>query len=365
MPIKVAVAGLGNCASSLIQGIEYYKKNGSLPGVIEQGVCGYFPSDIEFVLGIDIDQRKVGLDIADAIFAAPNNTTMFHPDVEKTGCKVVRGPALDGVAMHMLEAGDRGFILSEAPELSQDQIVSALRQSGADILVNFLPVGSEEASAFYADCAIKAGLGFVNCIPVFIASNPQWEQRFRQAGLPIVGDDIKAQIGATILHRRLSQLFAMRNVDVQHTYQLNTGGNTDFMNMLDTQRLGHKKHSKTQAVQDSLRRKLDNRDITIGPAEYVPWQKDRKVAFLRIEGAGWGGVPMELEVRLAVEDSPNAAACVLDAIRYCKAALDAGQSGVLKEASAFYCKHPPVQLEEQEAYEALQAFHMELRDAAE
>ncbi len=348
-----------------MQGIAHYRRSGALTGVIQQEVAGYGPGDLEFVLGIDVDARKVGKDLAAAIFEKPNNTAVFEPDIAPTGATVIRGAVLDGVAEHMREAGEDGFVISEGKDAEQAEIVTALKETRADVLVNFLPVGSQEASEFYLECALEAHVAVVNCIPVFIASDPAWEALFRERGLPIVGDDIKAQVGATIIHRRISQLFASRGVDVERTYQLNTGGNTDFMNMLDAGRLGDKKTSKTQAVQDALAQRLDAKNISIGPSEFVPWQKDNKVAFVRVEGEQWGGVPMHLEMRLSVEDSPNAAACVLDAIRYCQGARDLGEGGALIAPSAFYCKHPPRQMDELDAERALEAYNIEQAHAAE
>jgi myo-inositol-1-phosphate synthase len=265
----------------------------------------------------------------------------------------------------MVQAGERGFQVADLPEPTQDDIVAALRRERVDVLVNFLPVGSQLASEFYMECALEAGVGVVNAIPVFIASNPEWEARFRQRGLPIVGDDIKAQVGATIIHRTLSSLFANRGVVVERTYQLNTGGNSDFMNMLDRDRLTHKKLSKTEAVQAALAERLDDENIRIGPSEYVPWQKDNKICFLRIEGTQWGGVPVNLELRLSVEDSPNAAACVMDAIRFCQVARDRGEGGVLTAESAYFCKHPPQQMAEGLALDLLDARAALRLDAAE
>lgn len=364
-PIRVAILGVGNCASSLIQGTAYYRDNPDAGGLIHSIIGGYRAGDVEYVLAIDVDRRKVGLDIAEAIFAAPNNTKIFHPDVPLTGAKVIRGRVLDGVAPHMTTAGERGFQVDAGAEASQAEIVAALKASRADILLNFLPVGSQEASEFYIECALEAGVAVVNCIPVFIASDSTWEARFRAAGLPIIGDDIKAQIGATIVHRMLSSLFSARGVTVERTYQLNTGGNTDFMNMLDRGRLSSKKESKTEAVQAALAQRLHDENILIGPSEYVPWQKDNKLCFMRLEGAQWGSVPVELELRLSVEDSPNAAACVMDAIRFCKLALDRGESGALIVPSAYYCKHPPQQMEEDVAARMLTAALAPRAEAAE
>src|SRR5690606_24455564 len=275
------------------------------------------------------------------------------------------GRVLDGVAPHMTGAGARGFVVAEGPDAAQDEIVEALRTSGAQILLNFLPVGSQQATEFYMECALAAGLGVVNCMPVFIASDARWEARFRERRLPIIGDDIKAQVGATIVHRTLSSLFTARGVTGQRTYQLNTGGNTDFMNMLDRQRLTSKKTSKTEAVQAVLAERLEDENILIGPSEYVPWQNDNKLCFLRLEGAQWGGVPLNLELRLSVEDSPNAAACVMDAIRFCKTAMDRGEAGVLTAPSAYYCKHPPQQMNEEAASRLLDAYLAEDAIAAE
>lgn len=362
---RVAIVGIGNCASSLVQGAAYYRRTGDTLGLIHPAIGPYRASDVDFVLGIDIDRRKVGLPLTEAIFAAPNNTQAFERDLPQSPAQVIMGRILDGVAPHMTEAGERGFQPADGPEPDRQDIIDALRQERVDVLVNFLPVGSQEASEFYMDCALEAGVGVVNAIPVFIASNPAWEARFRQRGLPIVGDDIKAQVGATIIHRTLSSLFAHRGVTVERTYQLNTGGNTDFMNMLDRDRLTHKKLSKTEAVQAALAERLDDENIRIGPSEYVPWQKDNKICFLRLEGTQWGGVPMHLELRLSVEDSPNAAACVMDAIRFCKLARDRGEGGTLAAESAFYCKHPPQQMAEDAALALLDARAMPELDAAE
>ncbi len=347
--IRVAIVGIGNCASSLLQGAAYYANGASRRGLIYDRVAEYGPENVQFVLGIDVDRRKVGLDLAEAIFAAPNNTKQFCPDVPLTGAKVIRGRVSDGVADHMTKAGERGFLIDDEADADKDAIVAALKQSGAEILVNFLPVGSQEATEFYMECALEAGVAVVNCIPVFIASDPVWEARFRERSLPIVGDDIKAQLGATIVHRALSSLFSSRGVEVERTYQLNTGGNTDFMNMMDSERLVSKKLSKTEAVQAALAQRLSDENIKVGPSDFVAWQKDNKLCFLRLEGSQWGDVPLDIEVRLSVEDSPNAAACVMDAIRFCRLALDHGESGAIIAPSAYYCKHPPLQIAEEAA----------------
>ena len=363
--IRVAIVGVGNCASSLVQGAAYYTQQPDMQGLIHEYVGGYGPGDVDFVLGIDVDSRKVGKDISEAIFSAPNNTKIFCESVPATGAQVIRGRVLDGVADHMTQAEERGYILSEEPDATQADIVAALKSSDAQILLNFLPVGSQAASEFYMECALEAGVAVVNCIPVFIASDPEWEARFRERGLPIVGDDIKAQIGATIVHRALSSLYSTRGVKVERTYQLNTGGNTDFMNMLDQQRLTSKKTSKTEAVQAALAERLSDENIQIGPSEYVPWQKDNKLCFMRLEGTQWGGVPVELELRLSVEDSPNAAACVMDAIRFCKFAMDNGDSGALIAPSAYFCKHPPQQIAEETAGRMLDEYLSRYVQAAE
>ena len=342
-PIKVAIIGVGNCASSLVQGVTYYRQNNSAQGLIHDKIGGFGAGDVDFVLGVDVDARKVGKDIAEAIFAKPNNTAVFQAEVPLTGTKVIMGKISDGVAPHMTTVGEKGFIVADAAEPSHADIVQAIKDSGAEVLVNFLPVGSQAATEFYMECALEAGVAVVNCMPVFIASNPEWEAKFRAKNIPIVGDDIKAQVGATIVHRVLSSLFAARGVTVERTYQLNTGGNTDFMNMLDRQRLGSKKESKTEAVQAMLAQRLEDENIHVGPSDYVPWQKDNKLCFLRLEGNQWGNVPMNLELRLSVEDSPNSAACVMDAIRCCKVALERGEGGALIGPSAYFCKHPPEQ----------------------
>lgn len=356
--IKAALVGIGNCASSLVQGVQHYRAGGGEHhGLIHDVIGGYGPSDVEFVLAIDTDARKVGLDLAEAIFAPPNCTAVFASAIPATGTLVRMGRVLDGMADHMLEApGGRGFVRSNAPEATRDEIVAALRETGTEILVNYLPVGSEEATRFYMECALEAGVGVVNCMPVFIASDPQWERRFAEKRLPIVGDDVKAQLGATIVHRVLSNLFRQRGVSIDHTYQLNTGGNTDFLNMLDRGRLVSKKESKTEAVQSAMAERLEAKDIHVGPSDYIPWLNDNKLCFLRMEGKLFGGVPMNLELRLSVEDSPNSAAVVIDAIRCCKVALERGEGGVLIGPSAFFCKHPPQQFSDDVAAQLTEEF---------
>jgi len=356
--IRVAIVGVGNCASSLVQGVAYYAAPGrSLNGVMHEKIGGFAVSDLDFVLAYDIDARKVGKDVSEAIFAPPNCTAVFCADVPATGAKVRMGRVLDGVAAHMTQASpNRGFVVADAPQPTQEEVVAALKESRAEVLVNFLPVGSEEAVAFYMECALAAGVGVVNCMPVFIASNPAWEKRFSERKVPIVGDDIKAQIGATIVHRTLSNLFQQRGVAVDRTYQLNTGGNTDFLNMTDRTRLASKKTSKTEAVQSVLDERMEDDNIHVGPSDYVPWLNDNKLCFLRLEGALFGGVPMNIEVRLSVEDSPNSAGVVVDAIRCCKLALDRGQGGAVIGPSAFFCKHPPRQFVDDEACRLTNAF---------
>lgn len=364
-PIKVAIIGVGNCASSLVQGVTYYRQNNSSQGLIHDKIGGYGAGDVDFVLGVDVDARKVGKDIAEAIFAKPNNTAVFQAEVPATGVKVIMGKVSDGVAPHMTTVGEKGFIVADEAEADQARIVQAIKDSGAEVLINFLPVGSQAATEFYMNCALEAGVAVVNCMPVFIASNPEWEAKFRAKNIPIVGDDIKAQVGATIVHRVLSSLFAARGVTVERTYQLNTGGNTDFMNMLDRQRLGSKKESKTEAVQAMLAQRLEDENIHVGPSDYVPWQKDNKLCFLRLEGLQWGNVPMELELRLSVEDSPNSAACVMDAIRCAKLALDRGEGGAVLGASAYFCKHPPQQFNDDLAAQMVEEYIADAAIAAE
>lgn len=363
--IKVAVIGVGNCASSLVQGKYHYAKSNTAAGLIHEDIGGYRVADIDFVAAFDVDPRKVGRDLGEAIFAKPNCTKVFHPDVPATGVAVRMGARLDGVAPHMIAANDRGFELDDTPDASAAEVIAALRESGTEVLVNFLPVGSEEATAFYMNCALEAGVAVVNCMPVFVASRGEWAARFVAKGLPIIGDDIKAQVGATIVHRVLSNLFCQRGVAVDRTYQLNTGGNTDFLNMLDRTRLSSKKESKTEAVQAVLSERLADENIHVGPSDYIPWLGDNKLCFLRLEGALFGGVPMNLELRLSVEDSPNSAAVVVDAIRCCKLALDRGLAGPLEGPSAYFCKHPPEQYTDDIAAQLTDAFIADTGNAAE
>jgi len=353
--IKVAIVGVGNCASSLVQGIHYYrnaKDNEFVPGVMHVNFGGYHIRDIEIVAAFDVNTSKVGKDVAEAIYAAPNNTAIFAK-VPKLGVKVSRGPRMDGVNKYtaaLVPVDDKAKVVD---------VVKVLKDSGAEAVINYLPVGSQEATEFYAQAAIDAGCGFVNCIPVFIASNPKWAKKFADAGLPVIGDDIKAQVGATITHRTLVNLFLDRGMKIERTYQLNTGGNTDFLNMLERERLQYKKLSKTEAVSSQIEARgqtIDPEDIHVGPSDYVPWQKDNKVCFLRIESKHFGDVPMNLELRLSVEDSPNSAGVAIDSIRCLKLALDNGLKGAIIEPAAYFQKHPPKQIEDRTARELVERY---------
>ena len=357
--IKIAIIGIGNCTSSLIQGIHYYrdKKPEDAIGLMHWEIGSYRPCDIEVVSAFDIDKRKIGKDVNEAIFTEPNCTAVFCDNLPKSGVTVQMGKVLDGLSGHMKNYNPKhSFVLSDEPEPTEEEIVRVLKNSGAEILLNYLPVGSEEATKFYADCALDARVAFVNNIPVFIASDPVWAKRFEDKNIPIIGDDIKAQLGATITHRMLTDLFNKRGVKLERTYQLNTGGNTDFLNMLNHSRLASKKESKTESVQSVTAKRLDDENIHIGPSDYVPWQKDNKVCFLRMEGKLFGDIPMNLELRLSVEDSPNSAGVAVDAIRCAKLALDRGQGGVLVAPSAYFCKHPPYQYTDDEAYRMTEVF---------
>ena len=356
--IRIAIIGIGNCASSLVQGLEYYGEGSNdAVGLMHWEVGGYRPSDIKVVAAWDVDSRKVGKDVAEAVFAKPNCTAVFAANLPATGTIVKMGAVLDGVADHMADyKEERTFVVANDTQPSKDDVVAELKRSGADVLMNYLPVGSQEATEFYAECALEAGVAFVNNIPVFIASNPQWAARFEAAGVPIIGDDIKAQLGATIVHRVLTDLFAKRGVKLDRTYQLNTGGNTDFLNMSNHRRLESKKISKTEAVQSVAAERLDDDNVHIGPSDYVPWQNDNKVCFLRMEGQLFGGVPMNLELRLSVEDSPNSAGVAIDMIRCAKIAKDRGVAGVIDPASAYFCKHPRTQMTDDLAQIAVEKF---------
>lgn len=357
--IRIAIVGIGNCASALIQGIHYYGTDQDRDpiGLMHPVLGGYRPSDIRPVAAFDIDARKVGKDLSEAIFAPPNCTCTFFDGVPRLGVSVQMGPILDSLAAHMRNYPDHlTFVPGKAPQPDKQAVVQILRQSKAEILLNYLPVGSEQASRFYAECALEAGVAFINNIPVFIASDADWAARFTERGLPIIGDDIKSQLGATITHRVLTDLFAKRGVKLERTYQLNTGGNTDFLNMLDRARLASKKESKTEAVQSVAAKRLNDENIHIGPSDYVAWQKDNKVCFIRMEGKLFGDVPMNLEMRLSVEDSPNSAGVVIDSVRCAKLALDRRQGGVLIAPSAYFCKHPPKQFTDDEAFTMIEAF---------
>lgn len=357
--IKVAIIGIGNCASSLIQGIHYYysKASDDAIGLMHWEIGGYKPGDIEVVAAFDIDKRKIGLEVNEAIFSKPNCTTRFFEDIPQSGVKVQMGKILDGFSEHMKDYVDKyTFVIADESEPTEEEIVKVLKDSGTEVLVNYLPVGSEEATRFYADCALEAGVAFVNNIPVFIASDPVWAQRFEEKNLPLIGDDIKSQLGATIVHRTLTDLFNKRGVKLERTYQLNTGGNTDFLNMLDRARLASKKESKTEAVQFVAAKRLHDENIHVGPSDYVAWQKDNKVCFIRMEGKLFGNVPMNLEMRLSVEDSPNSAGVVIDSIRCAKLALDRKQGGILTAPAAYFYKHPPKQFTDDKAYTMTNAF---------
>jgi myo-inositol-1-phosphate synthase len=357
--IRIAIVGMGNCASSLVQGIAYYagRDAGDAIGLMHWEIGGFRPGDFDVVAAFDVDARKVGRDVSEAIFAAPNCTKVFQADVPKSGVPVRMGRVLDGVSAHMADyAEGRRFVVADALEADQAEVVRVLRESGAEVLLNYLPVGSEQATRFYMECALEASCAVVNCIPVFIASDPAWAKRFAERGLPIVGDDIKAQLGATITHRTLTDLFRRRGVTLDRTYQLNTGGNTDFLNMLNRARLASKKESKTEAVQSVAAQRIADDDIHVGPSDYVPWQNDNKVCFLRMEGRLFGDVPMHLELRLSVEDSPNSAGVSIDAVRCAKLALSRGIGGVLDGPSSCFMKHPPRQVTDEQAHQEVEAF---------
>ena len=357
--IKIAIVGVGNCASALVQGLYFYRQNRNrhANGLMNWDLAGYEPTDIVIAAAFDIDRRKVGLDVGKAIFQSPNCTRVFYPEVPEIGVTVQRGALLDGMAPHMAEMdAELRFDPSQEPDGSMETVVKELKRSGCQILVNLLPVGSQQAAEFYMNCALEAGVAAVNCIPVFIASDPLWAGRFADRGLPVIGDDVKSQMGATIVHRALTDLFRLRGVELERTYQLNTGGNTDFLNMLDKTRLVSKKQSKTEAVQAVAAHRLDDSNIHIGPSDYVPWQRDNKVCFIRMEGKIFGDVAIDLEMRLSVEDSPNSAGVIIDMIRCARLALDRGEAGPLGGPSAFFCKHPPQQFTDDEAYHLVSKF---------
>ncbi|MBX6387713.1 MAG: inositol-3-phosphate synthase [Frankia sp.] len=349
--VRVAIVGVGNCAASLVQGVEYYRDadpSDQVPGLMHVKLGDYHVSDIEFVAAFDVDAKKVGRDLSEAIVASENNTIKIA-DVPPLGVSVSRGHTLDGLGRYYRET------IEESDEDPVD-VVEVLRSTRADVLVCYLPVGSEEAARFYAQCAIDAGVAFINCLPVFIAGRPEWAERFRAAGVPIVGDDIKSQVGATITHRVLAKLFEDRGVILDRTMQLNVGGNMDFKNMLERDRLESKKISKTQAVTSQVSHDLGKDNVHIGPSDYVAWLDDRKWAYVRLEGRAFGDVPLNLEYKLEVWDSPNSAGVVIDAIRCAKIALDRGLGGPILSASAYFMKSPPEQYRDSVAREMVEAF---------
>jgi myo-inositol-1-phosphate synthase len=350
--IRLAIVGVGNCASALVQGLQFYRDaepREKVPGLMHVELGPYHVGDVEVVAAFDVDGKKVGRDVSEAIFSEPNNTVRFADDVPPLGVTVQRGPTFDGLGHFYRE------VIRESDEEPVD-VASALREAGADVMVSYLPVGSEQATRHYARAAIDAGCAFVNCVPVFIASDRTWARAFADAGLPIVGDDIKSQVGATILHRILAKLFEDRGVALDHTSQLNFGGNMDFMNMLERDRLQSKKISKTQAVTSQLQNGIAPDDIHIGPSDHVPWLKDRKWAHIRLEGREFGNVPMSVELKLEVWDSPNSAGVAIDAIRAAKLAVDRGISGPLIGPSAYFMKSPPVQFSDDAAREMVEEF---------
>ncbi len=349
--VRVAIAGLGNCANSLIQGVEYYKDADpdlKVPGLMHVDLGGYHVGDVEFVAAFDVDASKVGQDIAKAMWAGQNNTIQFA-EVPDLDVEVMRGPTLDGLGQYYVDQ------VEESPAEPVD-VVAAIKDSGADVLVSYLPVGSEEATKFYAQAALDAGVAFVNAIPVFIASDPVWAQKFVDAGLPIIGDDIKSQVGATITHRQLARLFEDRGVKIDNTYQLNFGGNMDFMNMLERSRLQSKKISKTQSVTSMIDQGISNESVHIGPSDHVPWLTDRKWAYIRLEGTSFGDTPLNIELKLEVWDSPNSAGVIIDAVRCAKIGLDRGMAGPLVAPSSYFMKSPSIQYHDNVAHDNVEAF---------
>ncbi len=349
--VRVGIVGVGNCASSFVQGLSFYrhaKSNEPAPGLMNADLGGYHVGDVEISCSFDVNADKVGRDVAEAILAKPNNTHRFA-SVPRTGVVVQRGPVLDGIGRYL----EDDVPVADCPECD---VADVLQKSRTDIVVSYLPVGSQQASEWYAQRAIEAGCGFVNCIPVFLASHVDWRRRFEEAGLPIIGDDIKSQVGATILHRVLVNLFRERGVRLDRTYQLNVGGNTDFKNMLERERLTSKKISKTQAVASQFAVPLEEGNIHVGPSDHVPWLTDRKLAYIRLEGTTFGGVPLSAEVRLEVWDSPNSAGVVIDAVRCAKLAMDRGIAGALTGPSSYFMKSPPQQFSDEEARLQTRAF---------
>jgi myo-inositol-1-phosphate synthase len=353
--VRVAIIGVGNCASSLVQGVQYYKdakEDEFVPGLMHVNIGGLHISDIEFSAAFDINKTKVGKDLSEAIFAEPNCTTKFFPEVPKLDIPVHRGMTHDGIGKYLKDIIEK----SSGPT---DDIVGILKETKTDVVVNYLPVGSEMATKWYVEQILDAGCALVNCIPVFIAREKYWQGRFEERGLPVIGDDIKSQVGATILHRVLTNLFLDRGMPIDRTYQLNTGGNTDFLNMLERERLISKKESKTNAVKSQIERKgrhIDDDNIHVGPSDFVPWQKDNKICYLRIEGRHFGDVPMNVECRLSVEDSPNSAGIVIDAVRIAKLALESGISGALAGPASYFMKSPPIQYDDNDALHRTEKF---------
>ncbi len=356
--INVCVIGVGNCASAFVQAISCYKSDpAALPGLPFPDLGGYTPGHINLAAAIDIDARKVGEDVSAAIFAPPNCTTTFYSAVPHLGVDVFRGCDLDGISPSMQGVQpERRFEPSKQAEPTQEEVVQHIVESGAQVVLNFLPVGSQLATEFYATCALEAGAAFVNGMPVFLASDQTWARRFENAGLPLLGDDFKSQVGATIVQRALANLFGTRGAELDRAYQLNVGGNTDFLNMVSGERLASKRHSKTEAVQTAIKERLDDEDIRVGPSDYVPWLNDQKVAYLRLEGKLLGGAPVDIEVRMSVQDSPNAAAMALAAVRCAQIALDRGLAGSIDDVCSFLFKHPPRQHEDGEALGMLERF---------
>ncbi|MFA9459569.1 inositol-3-phosphate synthase [Thiohalorhabdus methylotrophus] len=355
-PVRVAIAGIGNCASALVQGLHYYRsrEGADVAGLMHPRIGSWGVADWEVVAAFDVDRRKVGRPLEEAVLAAPNCTRIFQETLPPSGVTVQMGPVLDGVAAHMTDyPEDQAFRVADADPVS---VARVLRDTGAEVLLCYLPVGSERAVRHYAEACLEAGVALVNCVPVFLASDPQWAENFRRHGLPLVGDDIKSQVGATIVHRSLARLFNDRGVRLRRTYQLNTGGNTDFLNMLALERLASKRASKTRSVQSQLDTPLADREIHIGPSDHVAWQEDNKVAFIRLEGEGFGGAPVEAELRLSVQDSPNSAGVVIDALRCARLGLDRGLAGPLEAVCAYYMKSPPVQMRDTVARDRCDAF---------
>ncbi len=349
--VRVAIVGVGNCASALVQGVNYYKNadpNADVPGLMHVDLGGYHISDLEISAAFDIDSQKVGRDVSEAIFAGPNNAAKFA-EVPEVGVKVSRGMTHDGIGSYMADS------IRKADGSTED-VVGILRDTGTDVVINYLPVGSEEATKWYTEQILRAGVGMVNCMPVFIAREEYWRNRFEEAGTQIIGDDIKSQVGATIVHRVLVQLFRERGVNLERTMQLNVGGNADFKNMLERERLASKKESKTNAVQSVVDFQLEDRNVHIGPSDYVPWLNDRKWAYIRMEGRGFGDMPLNAEIKLEVQDSPNSAGVVIDAVRCLKLARDRGITGAIEGPSAYFMKSPPVQYDDNDARAMVEEF---------